>query len=423
MVARIISGKDLRGALSYNEHKVKEHRATCILASAFHGRPEDMNFYDKYSRLKCFTDKNTRVKTNAIHISLNFDAGEKLGEDQLKEISALYMNKIGFGNQPYLVYEHKDAAHPHIHIITTNIQFDGKRIDIHNIGRNQSEVARKEIEAQFNLVKAESKKNKNQHKQEFLRPVDLQKTTYGKSETKRSISNIVSTIIRTYRYTSIPELNAVLNQYHVQADRGKEGSMMHQNKGLQYSLIDEIGNKVGVPIKASSIDGKPTLAFLEKQFQLNIALRKPHRESLRRAIDNTFRSDPKDGVQWQKRLRSRNIQLVIRSNPEGRVYGVTYIDHKTSCVFNGSDLGKQYTAKGILDRLSQIEQSQPFRPGYSEVKRPETKAMEFSKERTDLQLEKLLWDLIKPEQQEYVSPEAAMRLKKKRRRIKKGRSI
>ncbi len=56
------------------------------------------------------------------------------------------MSKIGFGDQPYLVYQHFDARHPHIHIVTTNIKSDGSRIKTHNIGRNQSERARREIE-------------------------------------------------------------------------------------------------------------------------------------------------------------------------------------------------------------------------------------------------------------------------------------
>ncbi len=197
------------------------------------------------------------------------------------------MDKIGFGNQPYLVYEHKDAAHPHVHIVTTNIRDDGKRIDIHNIGRNQSETARKEIEKEFGLVKAESKKK---DQKEFIHPIDVKKVVYGKSETKRSISNVVGMVTRTYKYTSLPELNAVLKPFNVIADRGKEGSAMHENKGLIYSLIDDKGNKVGIPIKASSIYGKPTLAFLEKQFRLNEALRKPHKNRLKQAIDEAFQS-------------------------------------------------------------------------------------------------------------------------------------
>src|SRR5690606_16439629 len=110
----------------------------------------------------------------------------------------------------------------------------------------------------------------------------------------------------------------------------------------------------------------------------------------------------------------KDVDMIARTNAEGRVYGITYIDHRTKCVFNGSDLGKPYTAKGILDRLSQIERSQPFRPGYSEVKRPEPKGTEFS----DLRIEKLFNDLVQPEQQEFVSSEAAMKLKKKKKRRK-----
>lgn len=64
------------------------------------------------------------------------------------------MDKIGFGDQPYLIYQHHDAGHPHIHITSINVQDNGKRIDMHNIGKDKSEPARKEIEEAFNLVKA-----------------------------------------------------------------------------------------------------------------------------------------------------------------------------------------------------------------------------------------------------------------------------
>jgi type IV secretory pathway VirD2 relaxase len=206
MVAKVIIGKDIKGALNYNEHKVKTGAAECILANRFHGNAQDMDFQDKLSRLLFFAEKNKKTKTNALHISLNFDYNEKISGDRLCKIASSYMEKIGFGDQPYLVYEHKDAAHPHIHIVTTNIRDDGKRIDIHNIGRNQSEQARKEIEKEFGLVRAESKKK---NLMEFVRPIDVQKAIYGKSETRRSISNIAGMVSRTYKYTSLPELGKI----------------------------------------------------------------------------------------------------------------------------------------------------------------------------------------------------------------------
>ena len=39
-----------------------------------------------------------------------------------KEIADEYMQKIGFGEQPYLLYQHNDAGHPHIHIVTTTLK-------------------------------------------------------------------------------------------------------------------------------------------------------------------------------------------------------------------------------------------------------------------------------------------------------------
>jgi hypothetical protein len=119
------------------------------------------------------------------------------------------MQKIGFGNQPYLVYQHNDAGHPHIHIVTTSIQEDGKRIDTFNIGRNQSEKARKEIEIKFHLTRAENK----QAVARELKPVNVHKLLYGKAETKRAITNVLDHVLPTYKYASLAELNAILQQY------------------------------------------------------------------------------------------------------------------------------------------------------------------------------------------------------------------
>ena len=69
---------------------------------------------------------------------MNFGLNEKIDQERLLEIASVYMAKIEFAGQPYLVYQHLDAGHPHIHIVTTNIKNDGKRISLHNLGRNES---------------------------------------------------------------------------------------------------------------------------------------------------------------------------------------------------------------------------------------------------------------------------------------------
>ncbi|RZM10842.1 MAG: relaxase, partial [Pedobacter sp.] len=266
MVVKITSPHSIKRALNYKEQKVLKGQATCILAEGFLMAPHNLNFYQKLERFTDLISLNERSKkSNTLHISLNFDPSEKFGPDKLEAIAKSYMHKIGFEKQPYLVYEHRDAGNPHIHIVTTNIQASGKRIDTFNIGRNQSEKARKEIETGFGLVKASRKLNKG----EVVRPEAVQRVNYGKSETRQSITNVLNLIIPHWKYTSLPELNAVLSQFNIIADKGVEGGRIQKYGGLIYRLLDDQGKKIGVPIKVSLIYSKPTLKDLESRFASN----------------------------------------------------------------------------------------------------------------------------------------------------------
>src|ERR1700743_86639 len=155
MVAVIHSSGSLRNCLSYNEQKVKTGRARILEAGNYPMDAADMSFYQKLARLEKLTELNQRTKVNSVHISLNFGPSAQLADNLLKELTEVYWEKIGFGGQPYLLYRHLDAGHPHIHLLTTNIKPDGKAINLHNLGKNQSEKARKEIEISYGLVKAE----------------------------------------------------------------------------------------------------------------------------------------------------------------------------------------------------------------------------------------------------------------------------
>src|SRR6185312_2169 len=223
MVARIRSGKSLRGAIHYNENKVTEGKAVLLLAEGYPKAHHDLTFRDKYWRLQKLAELNPRVTTHCLHVSLNFDISEKLPDEKLCRVAMEYMQRIGFGAQPYLVYRHDDAAHKHVHIVSTNIQKDGKRISLHNLGRIQSEEARKAIEVAFGLVKAADKRKTGEN----IVTAPAVKVIYGKSETKRAITNVVTAVVRDYKFASLPELNAVLMQFNVLADRGAESTRMY----------------------------------------------------------------------------------------------------------------------------------------------------------------------------------------------------
>jgi len=350
MVAKIKSPRSLLRAINYNEKKVQKGQAECIYAGNYIKDPEQMKFHEKLNRLQNLIALNDRtVKTNTLHISLNFHPTENFSKEKLVDIATTYMSKIGFGNQPYLVYQHQDAGHPHIHIVTTNIKADGKRIDTFNIGRNQSEKARKEIEEMYGLIKASGR---NERVAETIEPVNLQRVQYGKSETKRSITNVLDAVVNHYKYTSLPELNAVLKLYNVNADRGKVDGRTYKTNGLLYKILDEKGNRIGVPIKASSIYSKPTLANLEKKFADNELKCQPDKQKLKTAIEWVMAKHPNSLKELISQLQKEKIQTVLRQNDSGLIYGITFIDHRSKSVFNGSDLGKQYSAASIQERIS-----------------------------------------------------------------------
>lgn len=443
MIAKVISGKDIKGAINYNEEKVKAGKANCIQTNLFKGNGPALSFHAKLSRFTDLNERNKRTKTNTLHISLNFDPSEKLDEDTLNRIASTYMDRIGFGDQPYLVYEHKDAAHQHVHIVSTLIREDGSRIPIHYLGKNESEKARKEIEIEFALVKADTKKHAEA---QIILPIDVEKAIYGKSLTRQSISNIVRMVTRSYKYTSLHELNAILRQFNVTADRGTERSMMYEKKGLIYSLMDESGKRIGIPVKSSSIYTKPTLAFLEKQFKLNEALRQPFREPLKKIIVKVLLSPGiRNREQFAAAMKNTDTTVVFRTNTEARTYGITFVDHQNRVVFNGSALGKSYSANAILALLSEKEDTvTPVKPKISIEKRPATTTIpRQQKIQTDLSLKeahiqstsnshkaasdhgfgKVLSNLITADSFDPTSPDAALMLGRKRRRKRKGRKL
>jgi hypothetical protein len=350
MVAKITSPHSVKRALNYNEKKVQNGQAVCIYAGNFLKDLGKMNFYDKLQRFQDLISLNDRAqKSNTLHISLNFQPSEKLNQKILTSIANEYMERIGFGKQPYLIYEHRDAGHPHIHIVTTNIDSTGKRIDTYNIGKLKSEVARNEIENKFGLVRATNVIQTGRHK------IDIRKVEYGKVETKRAITKVLDEVMTRYNFNSLSSFNAILKTFNVLADRGKEGGRIHKFKGLLYYILNQKGEKVSVPIKSSLIYSKPTLERLESLFKINEPKRNRLCLHLRNRVYSELNTNSKSLVDFVDTLKKTNIDTVLRQNETGLIYGITFVDHLNKAVFNGSELGKQFSAAAIQKKFQIIE--------------------------------------------------------------------
>lgn len=354
MVAIIKTGYSINRILNYNEQKVREGVAHCIAAMNYPKDVEDLTFENKLNRMLHQSAMNENVSRNSVHISLNFDPSEQLSPTRLAEISEAYMRKIGFGEQPYLVYQHLDAGHPHVHLVSIKIRRDGSRIETQNIGRNQSQKAIKEIEQAYGLLHAEGYRQKQikEHKQTYVERVQ-----YGKKETKKAISSVVQWVVQQYKFTSLEELNAVLRTYNVMADKGSVHSRIHQHTGLVYRIIDAHGNKKGVPIKASAIEGKPTLKLLQEKFRQNITSRLEQERRVRNVIDLALLKNKHHSLQsLEKSLEKEGIVMIMGTRKCDHEKDFFYVDHKTQCVFTGGHLGSGYSVIGIRKKCYQEQE-------------------------------------------------------------------
>jgi len=353
MVAVIKTGQSLRRIFYYNENKVLLGDAICIGQGNYPADHEQLSPSFKLNLQLRQLELNENVKRGSVHISLNFHPSEKdLNPDKLMQIASAYMTQIGFGEQLYLVYQHYDAAHPHIHIVSVKVKPDGKRIDMQNIGRNQSEVARLKIEKDFNLIKAQGRAKQISYD---LEPINVTKIRYGKIQSKKAISQVLDFVLSTYQFKSLPQLNAVLNLYNVTADRGAENSRVFKGGGLVYRILGADGKILGVPIKASDFYNRPTLKFLEKKFEEN-RLKNP-RPGLRikNTIRDIFLSEKPSIKKLSEALEDKGITMIKRLSKNGSIYGLTYVDHVSKQVCNGSELGKEFSAAAILQNCRKTE--------------------------------------------------------------------
>lgn len=117
-----------------------------------------------------------------------------------------------------------------------------------------------------------------------------------------------------------------------------------------YGALDESGNRVGNPIKASRLGEFAGIPNIEKQIERNRAhlkdldRRKHLAGRIRAVVRDCQRTGSLTRTAIEDRLAEKGISAVFRINDGGRLTGATFIDHRNKDVYNGSNLGKDLSA-------------------------------------------------------------------------------
>jgi hypothetical protein len=86
------------------------------------------------------------------------------------------------------------------------------------------------------------------------------------------------------------------------------------------------------------------------RFEANKLRKLPFNKRLTDCIEKSV-DGCSDGKMLSERLEKMGVNVVYRINSTGFVYGITYVDNITKTVFNGSELGKSFSAAGIMNRI------------------------------------------------------------------------
>ena len=336
MIAKISSTENLRGALGYNFKKVKKEEASILLTQGLYQNKEGTyTMEDVLADMEALIPKNCRTKKTVFHCSLNPHPDEKLSDETLSQIAKEYMEALGYGKQPYIVFKHNDIAREHIHIVSLRVNGEGKKIN-DKFEKRRSKKITDTLERKYNLIPSSKIADK------VMNETPKIDTTRG--NIKEQVASVLRTVLKHYRFCSLGELNAILSAYNLAVEEVKTEFRGKKYDGLVYVPTNDKRGKISTPIHASDIGRGVGYTAVQNRMQKSKQTIKPLIPTIRNKVLQTMRTSPNTEKELRQRLEEQSLRVVIRKNDNGRIYGITFIDDERGVAFNGSRLGKGYSA-------------------------------------------------------------------------------
>ena len=336
MIAKISATENLGGALGYNFKKVEKGEANILLAAELYQSKEGRyTMKDVLADMEALVPKKCRTKKAVFHCSLNPHPDEKLSDERLTQIAKEYMEALGYGKQPYIVFKHNDIAREHIHIVSLRVDGEGKKIN-DKFEKRRSKQITDTLERKYDLIPSSKVADKAVE--------ETPKIDITRGNIKEQVASVVRTVLKHYRFCSLGELNAILSAYNLAVEEVKTEFRGKKYDGLVYVPTDDKGGKASTPIHASDIGRGMGYTAVQNRIQKSKQAIKPLIPAIRHRILEVMCSSPQTEKALQQRLEEQGLRAVIRKNESGRIYGITFIDDKEGVALNGSRLGKGYAA-------------------------------------------------------------------------------
>lgn len=339
MIGNITTGSSVPGMVYYNTDREKKRLGDGTAAELIDSNGID-NANSPQAVISAIEAANSLAtfpyKEKNIHISLNFHADDILTNEKMSQIAFDYMNEMGYQDSPYAVYRHYDKNHPHIHIVSSQIDLAGKKVNDSHIRRRNKSVCQN-LEKKYEITVAEDKQTLLSN--EIEKQVELYKNGKG------SFKDVVYTLSRE-AYKEKPTNEAEFIRSLEKHNLRLVNVFIEDKKGYSYGFLkEENANRPSQIIAGSDLN----IDFSHPQMQLTFKRNKREKEEMKPQVKAKVHEVLKKSEQkmllseYRTLLQKKGIGLEIKRRQTGDSIGVIngyiYKDLKTSHRYTGSELG------------------------------------------------------------------------------------
>jgi hypothetical protein len=161
----------------------------------------------------------------------------KLGDNIIRQEISNMMKHLGYGNQPYFVYKHKDLERVHFHIVSTRIDRETGRKIKDNFEKKKMQEFIKNLEQKYQLTQTEKKE------------IPDFKFSPRSRNIKQNLENLFKHLNQVPEITSKEMYSEALKLFNVEIRKSGRGHIV--------VVTDDIGNPIRYPIRLSNFKEGP----------------------------------------------------------------------------------------------------------------------------------------------------------------------
>ena len=314
-------------AVKYNEQKVAEGKASVIFSSRIDDPKHPMKTFTVYE------NGSIRTEKMSFHASVNPGANDKMSETQVKDFIKDWMERMGYGKQPYIVYKHTDTGRVHYHIVSVRVDENGRKIpDFRE--RKRSQEAMKELMSKYDFAIGRDKKTETHKSKSGEKETNPYAGFDPKAGDYAAQIEKIADLAMSYYFKEPQQFNVIMESLGVKVIHREDGTMAFigldpkthkpctqpiEAKGIRYPNAEAL--------EKHAVACKGLVKTREKQHLINAAKAVLHPEKGAKTELHAMRYMAKSG-----------IYMKFSKTAEGKIFGVTFVDHHGKCCFKASDL-------------------------------------------------------------------------------------